>query len=77
MANLAGNKNLRAGRAATCATSADETNNADKKIKVLMIAPTPFFADRGCHVKILEEVRALSRRNIDVKVVYVSYRQRY
>ena len=45
------------------------TNLANKKIKVLMIAPTPFFADRGCHVKILEEVRALSRRNIDVKVV--------
>ena len=47
----------------------NKTNNADKKLKVLMIAPTPFFADRGCHVKILEEVRALSRRNIDVKVV--------
>lgn len=26
---------------------------------VLMIAPTPFFADRGCHVRILGEVRAL------------------
>ncbi len=47
----------------------NKTNNAGKKLKVLMIAPTPFFADRGCHVKILEEVRALSRRNIDVKVV--------
>lgn len=69
MANLAGSKNLRAGQADTCAASADETNNTDKKLKVLMIAPTPFFADRGCHVKILEEVRALSRRNIDVKVV--------
>jgi Glycosyltransferase len=41
----------------------------DRKLRVLMIAPTPFFADRGCHVKILEEVRALSRRNITVKVV--------
>jgi len=40
-----------------------------KGIKVLMIAPTPFFADRGCHVKILEEVRALKKRNITVKVV--------
>jgi glycosyltransferase involved in cell wall biosynthesis len=27
--------------------------------RVLMIAPTPFFADRGCHVRILGEVRAL------------------
>ncbi len=41
----------------------------DRKIRVLMIAPTPFFADRGCHVKILEEVRALTKRNITVKVV--------
>lgn len=24
-----------------------------------MIAPTPFFADRGCHVRIYEEIRAL------------------
>ena len=47
----------------------NKTNNADKKLKILMIAPTPFFADRGCHVKILEEIRALIRRNIDVKVV--------
>ncbi|MBM3709240.1 MAG: glycosyltransferase family 4 protein [Actinobacteria bacterium] len=41
----------------------------NKGIKVLMIAPTPFFADRGCHVKILEEVRALKKRDITVKVV--------
>ncbi len=27
--------------------------------RILMIAPTPFFADRGCHVRILGEVRAL------------------
>lgn len=40
-----------------------------KDLKVLMIAPTPFFADRGCHVKILEEVRALKKRNITIKVV--------
>ncbi|MBE0525015.1 MAG: glycosyltransferase family 4 protein [Methanosarcinales archaeon] len=28
-------------------------------MKILMIAPTPFFADRGCHVRILEETKAL------------------
>jgi glycosyltransferase involved in cell wall biosynthesis len=28
-------------------------------MRVLMIAPTPFFADRGCHVRIYEEARAL------------------
>jgi glycosyltransferase involved in cell wall biosynthesis len=26
-----------------------------------MIAPTPFFADRGCHVRILGEIRALQQ----------------
>jgi glycosyltransferase involved in cell wall biosynthesis len=46
-----------------------DTPVKDHKIRVLMIAPTPFFADRGCHVKILEEVRALVKRNIAVRVV--------
>jgi glycosyltransferase involved in cell wall biosynthesis len=27
--------------------------------RVLVIAPTPFFADRGCHVRILGEIKAL------------------
>ena len=26
---------------------------ASGPLRVLMIAPTPFFADRGCHVRIL------------------------
>lgn len=30
-------------------------------MKVLMIAPTPFFADRGCHAQIYEEIKALQR----------------
>jgi len=34
-----------------------------------MIAPTPFFADRGCHVRILEEVRALRRLGVETTVV--------
>ncbi len=29
-------------------------------MKILMIAPTPFFADRGCHVRIYEQARTLS-----------------
>ena len=28
-----------------------------------MLAPTPYFADRGCHVRIFEEARAL-RENL-------------
>lgn len=34
--------------------------------KVWMIAPTPFFSDRGCHVRILEEIYALKEENVDV-----------
>lgn len=38
-------------------------------LRVLMIAPTPFFSDRGCHVRILEEIRALQTREIQVLLV--------
>lgn len=40
----------------------------DRPLRVLMIAPTPFFADRGCHVRILEEVRILTRLGHEVEV---------
>lgn len=33
-----------------------------------MVAPTSFFADYGCHVRILEEVRALQERGHTVRV---------
>lgn len=33
-----------------------------------MIAPTPFFADRGCHVRIYEETRVLRKRGHDVVI---------
>lgn len=36
------------------------------RLKILMIAPTPFFADRGCHVRIYEEIRALQDRGCDI-----------
>ena len=36
--------------------------------RALMIAPTPYFADRGCHVRILEEARALQARGVDVTI---------
>lgn len=35
---------------------------------VLKVAPTPFFADRGCHVRILEEARALIKRGYRITV---------
>src|SRR5512139_3730046 len=36
---------------------------------ILMIAPTSFFGDYGCHVRILEEVRVLQKRGQRVTVV--------
>jgi glycosyltransferase involved in cell wall biosynthesis len=40
-----------------------------EKLKILMIAPTPYFADRGCHVRIYEEARALMNLGHEVRVV--------
>jgi glycosyltransferase involved in cell wall biosynthesis len=37
-------------------------------MKVLMVAPTPFFGDRGCHVRILEETRALTPHGVELLV---------
>lgn len=36
--------------------------------RVLMIAPTSFFLDYGCHVRILEEARALQAQGITVRI---------
>jgi glycosyltransferase involved in cell wall biosynthesis len=38
-------------------------------MRVLMVAPTPFFGDRGCHVRIFEEARALARHGVDCEIV--------
>ncbi len=37
-------------------------------LRVLMIAPTPFFADRGCHVRIYEQARALQALGCHVEI---------
>ncbi len=37
--------------------------------RVLMIAPTSFFLDYGCHVRILEETRALLKLGVQVRIV--------
>jgi glycosyltransferase involved in cell wall biosynthesis len=39
------------------------------KLKILMLAPTPYFADRGCHVRIYEEARTLRRQGHEVRIV--------
>ena len=37
--------------------------------RVLMIAPTSFFLDYGCHVRILEEARVLQKLGQHIKIV--------
>jgi glycosyltransferase involved in cell wall biosynthesis len=37
-------------------------------LRVLAIAPTPFFGDYGCHVRIVEEVTALARRGVETSI---------
>jgi glycosyltransferase involved in cell wall biosynthesis len=37
--------------------------------RILMIAPTSFFLDYGCHVRILEEARALQSQGQHVRIV--------
>ncbi|MBU0877985.1 MAG: glycosyltransferase family 4 protein [Candidatus Omnitrophica bacterium] len=37
-------------------------------MKVLMIAPTPFFSDRGCHVRIFEEASSLIKKGNEVTI---------
>jgi glycosyltransferase involved in cell wall biosynthesis len=34
-----------------------------------VLAPTPFFADRGCHVRILEEARAVIPCGVELRIV--------
>lgn len=41
---------------------------AEGALRVLMIAPTSFFADYGCHVRILEEARYLQSRGHQVAI---------
>jgi glycosyltransferase involved in cell wall biosynthesis len=37
-------------------------------MKILVIAPTPFFADRGTHIRILEESLALEKRGHQITI---------
>ena len=37
-------------------------------MRILTIAPTPYFSDRGCHVRIYEEARALVKGGHEVTI---------
>lgn len=45
-----------------------DTKREDSSYRVLMIAPTSFFADYGCHVRILEEARILKKLGCRVTI---------
>ncbi len=45
---------------------------AGRPLRVLMVAPTSFFGDYGCHVRILEEARTL--QSLGHRVVIATYR---
>ncbi len=40
-----------------------------KPKRILILAPTPFFADRGCHMHIAEQAYALQRQGYTVRIV--------
>jgi glycosyltransferase involved in cell wall biosynthesis len=46
-------------------------NHPPDRFRVLMLAPTSFFADYGCHVRILEEARVLQQ--LGQRVVIAAY----
>lgn len=48
--------------------AAVSTDNAStpRPLRVLHIAPTPFFADRGCHIRIRNEIESLPRQQVEV-----------
>ena len=37
-------------------------------MRILVVAPTPFFADRGTHIRILEEALALEKRGHEITI---------
>lgn len=41
----------------------------DGPLKILMLAPTPYFSDRGCHVRIYEEARAVRQMGQELRLV--------
>src|SRR3990170_3194556 len=46
-----------------------EIASQPRSYRVLMVAPTSFFADYGCHVRILEETRILQKLGHQVTIV--------
>ncbi len=49
-----------------------KVGQTENPLRILMIAPTSFFADYGCHVRILEEIQVLQK--MGHRVTLVTYR---
>lgn len=49
--------------------TAPHASTQEAIVRILIIAPTPFFGDRGCHVRIYEEARALKGYGVSVEIV--------
>lgn len=45
-----------------------DNSSGERRYRVLMIAPTSFFSDYGCHVRILEEARSLQQLGHSVTI---------
>ncbi|MFM2031520.1 MAG: hypothetical protein RLZZ297_285, partial [Chloroflexota bacterium] len=41
---------------------------SERRYRVLMIAPTSFFSDYGCHIRIAQEAQELQRRGHTVRI---------
>lgn len=48
---------------------AERAPNPERRYRILMVAPTSFFADYGCHVRILEETRILQKLGHEVTII--------
>src|SRR6266540_4844428 len=46
-----------------------ELGKASGALRVLMVAPTPYFSDRGCHVQIYEVAHSQKSLGNDVRIV--------
>lgn len=58
-----------AGAEPAAGSEASQLPAGTRARRILMIAPTSFFGDYGCHVRILEETRTLERMGHSVAIV--------
>jgi glycosyltransferase involved in cell wall biosynthesis len=49
--------------------AAERPLSPERRYRILMVAPTSFFADYGCHVRILEETRILQKLGHEVTII--------